>query len=154
MSRGNLVGIRALAAQFVSDNYGAPTMLMALLYGMALNLLSKIERCAKGLNFIAKILLLGVSLLGARMIFKMISAISIANGVITFMAVLAMIGFGIILSKWLNIDEYFASLTSGAVAIYGISAALAIAAMLTKIKSVTEGLYLRLQGLRFCKLLQ
>tara|TARA_Y200000002_G_scaffold255090_1_gene211552 strand:- start:13 stop:219 length:207 start_codon:yes stop_codon:yes gene_type:complete len=38
-----LAGILALAAQFISNYYGAPTMLMALLFEVALNFLSKIS---------------------------------------------------------------------------------------------------------------
>jgi uncharacterized membrane protein YadS len=49
-----VVGILALAAQFISDFYGAPTMLMALLFGMALNFLSKEKRCVEGINFKAQ----------------------------------------------------------------------------------------------------
>lgn len=61
-----VVGILALAAQFISDFYGAPTMLMALLFGMALNFLSKEKRCVEGINFTAqKVLRVGVCLLGA-----------------------------------------------------------------------------------------
>ena len=47
-------GILAIAAQFISDYYGAPAMLMALLFGISLNFLSQDERCIKGVNFAAK----------------------------------------------------------------------------------------------------
>ena len=38
-------GLIALAAQFISDHYGAPAMLMALLFGMSLNFLSNDPKC-------------------------------------------------------------------------------------------------------------
>ena len=142
-----LAGILALAAQFISDHYGAPTMLMALLFGMVLSFLSKEERCVEGINFVAKkVLRLGVSLLGARISFEMISAIGLVNVAITLIAVLATISFGIFLSKWLKIDRYFAFLTSGSVAICGASAALAIAAILPKNKERDEELIFTVAG--------
>ena len=142
-----LAGILALAAQFISDYYGAPTMLMALLFGMALNFLSKEKRCVAGINFTAKrVLRIGICLLGARISFDMISAIGLVNVAITFMAVLATIGFGIAVSKWFNIDGYFAFLTSGSVAICGASAALAIAAILPKNKKRDEELIFTVAG--------
>jgi len=142
-----LAGILALAAQFISDHYGAPTMLMALLFGMVLSFLSKEERCVEGINFVAKkVLRLGVSLLGARISFEMISAIGLVNVAITLIAVLATISFGIFLSKWLKIDRYFAFLTSGSVAICGASAAIAIAAILPKNKERDEELIFTVAG--------
>ena len=140
-------GILALAAQFISDYYGAPTMLMALLFGMALNFLSKEKRCVEGINFTAqKVLRVGVCLLGARISFDMISAVGLVNVAITVMAVLATIGFGITMSKWFNIDSYFAFLTSGSVAICGASAALAIAAIMPKNKKRDEELIFTVAG--------
>ena len=58
-------GLIALAAQFISEHYGAPAMLMALLFGIALNFLSEEVRCEAGIAFSAKtVLRFGVSLLG------------------------------------------------------------------------------------------
>ena len=142
-----VAGILALAAQFISDYYGASTMLMALLFGMALNFLSKEKRCVEGINFTAqKVLRVGVCLLGARISFDMISAVGLVNVAITVMAVLATIGFGIAMSKWFNIDRYFAFLTSGSVAICGASAALAIAAIMPKHKKRDEELIFTVAG--------
>ena len=39
----------ALASRFISDHYGAPTMLMALLFGIALNFLPEDPRCREGI---------------------------------------------------------------------------------------------------------
>ena len=36
-----VAGLVALAAQFISDHYGAPAMLMALLFGIALHFLTE-----------------------------------------------------------------------------------------------------------------
>ena len=41
----------ALAVRFVSDRLGGPTMLYALLFGMAFNFLTEDERFASGIRF-------------------------------------------------------------------------------------------------------
>ena len=57
----------AAAAQFVSDNYQAPTMLMALLFGIAMNFLGEDEAAAPRIAFASRtVLRAGVALLGAR----------------------------------------------------------------------------------------
>jgi len=57
----------AVAAQFLSDHYGAPAMLMALLLGIAFHFLSEEGRCVAGIDFCAKkVLRIGVALLGMR----------------------------------------------------------------------------------------
>ena len=62
--------IVALAATFVSEHYGGPKFLYALLMGMALHFLSEDARCGPGIEFAARQLVrLGVALLGARIAF-------------------------------------------------------------------------------------
>ena len=57
----------AAAAMFLSQHYGAPVMLFALLLGMAMNFLSAEGPCAPGIAFSARTLLrVGVALLGVR----------------------------------------------------------------------------------------
>ena len=142
-----LAGILALAAQLISDYYGTPTMLMALLFGMASNFLSKEKRCVAGINFTAnKVLRVGICLLGARISFDMFLVVGLLNVAITLIALLATIGFGIAVSKWFNIDRYLAFLTAGSVAICGASAALAIAAILPKSKKRDEELIFTVAG--------
>ncbi len=61
--------IVAIAAKFLSEHYGAPAMLMALLLGIALHFLveDKNSACAAGVDFSGRtILRFGVALLGAR----------------------------------------------------------------------------------------
>ena len=57
--------IVAAAATFLSEHYGAPVMLFALLLGMALNFLAGDGPCKPGIEFTARtVLRLGVALLG------------------------------------------------------------------------------------------
>src|SRR4051812_21720448 len=57
----------AVAARFLSDHYGAPAMLMALLLGIAFHFLAEEGRCVPGIVVSAKgVLRFGVALLGIR----------------------------------------------------------------------------------------
>src|SRR6056297_2252966 len=50
MMPGVLVAVMiALASKFVSEHYGAPSMLLALLFGISLNFLATDERCGPGI---------------------------------------------------------------------------------------------------------
>lgn len=66
----------AASATFLSEHYGAPTMLFALLIGLSLGFLAEVPALEGGLNFTAKtILRLGVGLLGIRLGFDDVQAI-------------------------------------------------------------------------------
>ena len=66
----------AAAATFLSEHYGAPVMLFALLIGMAFHFLSVEGRSAPGIAFSSRtILRAGVALLGVRITFADISAL-------------------------------------------------------------------------------
>ena len=55
----------AAAASFLSEHYGGPVMLFALLISMAFNFLATEGRCAAGISFTSRtVLRLGVALLG------------------------------------------------------------------------------------------
>ena len=57
----------ALASTFISEHYGGPQFLYALLFGMAFNFLAAEPRTAPGIDLAAKrVLRFGVALLGAR----------------------------------------------------------------------------------------
>ena len=67
-----IAGLIALAAQFISDHYGAPAMLMALLFGISLNFLSNDPKCKLGIIFCSRLILrFGIALLGMRISFDM-----------------------------------------------------------------------------------
>ena len=62
-----VVGTIAMAATFLSDHYGGPVMLFALLLGMAFNFLSQEGPCVPGITFASRtVLRFGVACLGAR----------------------------------------------------------------------------------------
>ena len=123
----------ALAAQFVAEHYGAPAMLMALLFGIALNFLSEPGPTSEGIAFTARsVLRLGVAILGARISWELF--LSLGWGLIGLLVAgtALTIFFGMTLARFLKQGPRFALLTAGAVAICGASAAMAIAAVLPK----------------------
>ena len=125
--------IIALASQFISEHYGAPAMLLALLFGISLNFLGETPNCGPGIGFGAKTLLrLGVALLGLRISFDMVGALGWPIVAMVVLMVPATIGFGFVVSRIFGFRYRFAFLSAGAVAICGASAALAIAAILPK----------------------
>lgn len=124
----------AVAAMFMSEHYGAPVMLFALLLGMALNFLTQEEggqknRSAIGIDFTAKqVLRLGVALLGLRITAEQVLALGWQPVAMVVLAVALTIGVGIVLAKLMGFRMFFGLLTGGAVAICGASAALALSA--------------------------
>ena len=121
----------AIAATFLSEHYGAPAMLFALLIGMAFQFLSEDATCAPGIEFSAKTLLrLGVGLLGLRLSFGDVETIGVTPVVAMAGFVLATLGCGAVLSYAFGRRLAFGLLAGGSVAICGASAALAIAAVL------------------------
>ncbi|HEV7322302.1 MAG TPA: YeiH family protein [Ensifer sp.] len=123
----------AVAAQFLSDHYGAPAMLMALLLGIALHFLSEEGRCVAGIDFCAKkVLRIGVALLGMRISVDLLIGLGAGTILLLISAIAATIGFGLLAAKLLGRGWRLALITSGSVAICGASAAMAIAAVLPK----------------------
>ncbi|WEX09810.1 putative sulfate exporter family transporter [Chelativorans sp. AA-79] len=121
----------ALAATFLSEHYGAPVMLFALLLGMAFHFLWDEPRSAAGIDFASRSLLrLGVGLLGARITFEEIGALGFGPILLVLASVVATIGFGLLMARLFRRHWTFGILTGGAVAICGASAALAISAVL------------------------
>ena len=126
-----VVAAGTLAAGFLSDHYGVPVTLMALLIGLALNFLSADARLTPGLAFASRSLLRwGIVLVGVRITFGQI----VALGPVALLCVLAIvaltIGAGILAARRLGFDSAFGVLAGGAVAICGASAAMALATTL------------------------
>jgi len=127
----------AIAATFLAEHYTAPVMLFALLLGMAFNFLTEEGgKAAAGIQFSAKGLLrTAVGLLGAQITFTQIMQLGIAPVVTVIVAVFLTIGFGILAARALGLSTQFGILTSGAVAICGASAAMAISTVLPNTKN-------------------
>lgn len=124
----------AATAQFLSEHYGAPAMLLALLLGLALNFLADDgTKTAPGIAFTARtVLRLGVALLGARISVDMLAALGGPAIALVIAGVVLTILFALFAARFVGRKWRFALLTGGSVAICGASAAMAIAAVLPK----------------------
>ena len=119
----------AALAAFLSQHYGAPVMLMALLLGMAMNFLSAEGACVPGIDFTARtVLRFGVALLGLRITLTQIAALGWQPIALVLISVALTIATAIAAARLLGFRAGFGLLSGGATAICGASAALAIAA--------------------------
>lgn len=143
-----VVAVATAAAGFLSDRYGAPLTLMALLIGLALNFLSADARLTPGTGFASRELLRwGIVLVGVRITFAQIWAL----GPVALVAVIAIValtvGAGVLAARRLGLSDAFGALAGGAVAICGASAALALAATLGERRASQAQLALVLVGI-------
>jgi uncharacterized integral membrane protein (TIGR00698 family) len=121
----------AAAATFLSEHYGAPVMLFALLLGLAMNFLSGEGPCQPGIEFTARTLLrVGVALLGLRITLGQVAELGWQPLAIVVLSVALTIGVSMAVAKLLGFQSLFGLLSGGATAICGASAALALAAAL------------------------
>jgi uncharacterized integral membrane protein (TIGR00698 family) len=121
----------AAAATFLSEHYGAPVMLFALLLGMAMNFLSGDGACKPGIEFTAKqVLRLGVALLGLRITAGQIVELGWQPVAIVIVSVVLTIAVSMLAARLMGFQSLFGLLSGGATAICGASAALALAAAL------------------------
>lgn len=137
-----VAGLVAMAAQFISEHYGAPAMLMALLFGLALNFLSEDGTSTRaGVEVSARnILRIGVLLLGARVSVQMLADLGPATIALLAGGIAVTVGFALIAARFFGRGWRLALLTGGSVAICGASAAMAIAAVLPKDKFLERNL--------------
>ncbi|MFT5691167.1 MAG: putative integral membrane protein (TIGR00698 family) [Oceanicoccus sp.] len=125
-----------LAANYMAEHYGSPLILMALLLGMAFNNIYKYEEFSRGLEFCAKsILRMGVALLGVRITFDQISELGFQPVLVVVVVVIATIAFSVVLARTLKVDKVMGIISGAAVAICGVSAAMAVAAVLPTSKA-------------------
>jgi len=136
-----------LATTFLSDHYGGPTILYALLLGMAFHFLSQEGRCRPGVEFAARtILRLGVALLGARITATQVLELGVAPVLTVVAGVALTIAAGRLLAHLLGLDRELGLLTGGAVAICGASAALALSAVMPRGQHSERNLILTVVG--------
>jgi uncharacterized integral membrane protein (TIGR00698 family) len=121
----------AASAAFLSEHYGAPVMLFALLLGMAMNFLAADGPCAPGIEFTARqVLRVGIALLGLRITLAQVVALGWEPVALVLLSVVLTIGVSMLVARLLGFQDLFGLLTGGATAICGASAALALSAAL------------------------
>ena len=93
----------AIAAQFISEHYNAPAMLMALLIGVAFHFLAEDGQCVAGINFASKtVLRIGVALLGARISVDLLADLGAPLISLVISGVLLTIGAGMLGARLLG----------------------------------------------------
>jgi uncharacterized integral membrane protein (TIGR00698 family) len=131
---GVLVAVTiALAASWLSQHYGAPVMLFALMFGMTFHFLHEEGRCVPGIEFASKaVLRVGVALLGARITLEQMLTLGWIPIAMVVGGVTSTLLLGLLLARLLGLSRGFGLLSGGSVGICGASAALAIASALPK----------------------
>ncbi len=128
-----VAAVIAISAQFISEHYGAPAMLMALLLGIAFHFLAEEGPCKPGIEFTARtVLRIGVALLGVRISAELMIGLGADLIGLVIAGVVLTIGFGLLGARLLGRGWRFGLLTGGSVAICGASAAMAISAVLPR----------------------
>lgn len=127
-----ITAITGMAAMFLSEHYGAPAMLFALLLGMAISFLYQPDSpCSVGIDFTASFILrAGVVLLGLRIALGDLIALGWQTAAVLALAIFTTIFLGIGFAKACGLQKRFGAITGGSVAICGASAALAISTIL------------------------
>lgn len=121
----------ALAATFLSEHYGGPQLLYALLIGLAFHFLCSNPRVRPGVDFCGRSLLrIGVALLGVRITLTQVARLGLESAVVIAVGVALTIVFGLLLARWLKRPREEGLLSGGAVAICGASAVLALSSVL------------------------
>lgn len=137
----------AIAAQFLSNHYGAPAMLMALLLGIALHFLGEEGPAVSGIKFSAStVLRIGIALLGARISVELLADLGWQLILLVIASVCVTLVFGYFGARVLKRGWRFGLLTGGAVAICGASAAIALAAVLPKNEHSERNLIFTIMG--------
>ncbi len=122
-----VAAIIGLAAQFLSEHYGAPAMLFALLLGIALSFLYEETKCKAGTDWTAKFILrVGVALLGLRVAWDDLASLGWGTAGLLLLGIISTIAIGILFARILGLQKSFGALSGGATAICGASAAMAI----------------------------
>ncbi len=126
-----LCGTIAAAATFLSEHYGGPAMLFALLLGIAFNFTAEEGKAKVGVEFASKFVLrLGVGLLGIRITMGEIAAFGWQTPAVVAALIALTMATGFVAARAFGRQWRFALMTGGAVAICGASATLAIAAVI------------------------
>lgn len=141
LGRGLLPGfmvcaVIALASTFISEHYGGPLLLYALLLGLSFHFLHGNVQTRKGVEFCGRtVLRVGVALLGARITLDQVGQLGLQVGLVIGLSLVLTILAGVWWARLLGLKREEGLLSGGSVAICGASAALAIAAVLPQTRS-------------------
>lgn len=129
----------AATATFVSEHYGGPQLLYALLIGLAFHFLTESEEIRAGIDFSARTLLrIGVALLGVRITLSQVAGLGVETALLIATATAGTILLGVFLARLLGRPNAEGVLSGASVGICGASAALAVSAVLPNNKDTAR----------------
>ncbi len=136
-----------LSATFMSEHYGGPLLLYALLLGLALHFLYDDLRCRPGIDFCTRtVLRTGVALLGARITLGQVTALGMGPLCMAVAGIVSTIALGAFLARRMGLKTDFGLLSGAAVSICGASAALAVSAVMPKSEENERSVLLTVVG--------
>ncbi|MFN8928485.1 MAG: YeiH family protein [Rhodospirillales bacterium] len=132
--RGLLIAVLiAATSAFVSDHYGGPAVLFALLIGLACSFLRDDDRIRPGLDLASRFVLrLGVALRGARLAATQDAELGDAPSVRVVAAMAATFAVARATARLFGFTRDFALLSATATGVCGVSAALTAASILPR----------------------
>ncbi|HUJ01176.1 MAG TPA: putative sulfate exporter family transporter [Usitatibacter sp.] len=123
----------AVAATFLSQRFRLSAMVFGLLLGMAFNFVAAQARWRPGIEIGARLVLrTAVALLGLRIALSDVLSLGWAAISLAAAGIVVTMAMGLIFARALGLGHRFAVLSSGAVAICGASAALAVNSVLPR----------------------
>lgn len=123
----------ATTAQSLTDHYITPAILLALLLGVAVSIFGQESKTVIGINVRAKILLRwGLALLSVKISVELIRGLGVDLIGLVIAGVVITILLNLIASRFFCHYWKFAWLTASSVAVFRVSAAMALSAILSK----------------------
>lgn len=123
--------IGGICAEAISQHYGAPPMLIALLIGLAIHFVYDLDTARPGINWTARsVLRFGVALLGLKIAVADIISIGVAPLLLVIGAMVVTMIVGALGARMLGLSPEFGALSGGSVAVCGASAAAAVSSVL------------------------
>lgn len=126
-----MCAVLALAGSFLAEHYGTPALMLVLLLGFGFASQGEDARLQPGIAFCSrKVLRIGVALLGARIGVEQIEAVGSLPLMVVLITVPLVIGAALLLGRLLRLPMLHALVAGCSVAICGVSAAIAVAAVI------------------------
>jgi len=130
-----VAAIGYIAAPFVAKVVPIPSMVIALVVGIALNPLAARPAVQPGMNFCVKTLLRwAVALLGLRVGLGEIAALGLQTAVLIVVSMVATVASGFVLARWYGRSAGFGALVGVGTAVCGASATLATSTVVPEYK--------------------
>lgn len=123
--------VLALAGSFLAEHYGAPALVLVLLLGFGFASQAVDIRLQPGVEFCSRqILRVGIALLGARIGVEQLMTVGSLPLLVVLTCTPIIIGSALLLGRWLGLPRLQSLVAGVAVAICGVSAAVAVAAVI------------------------